>query len=193
MITKLKTLSAVAAVMLLSLLGAGNVSAAHYPKTLLRTKTTHARPATLGTRLVATGSVNPDTSSIKAISTDNHFTWIYLTPVTIIVQGGRPVTPGSIGEGDKLICQGTWVDDAWGPIYQAKRVEVIGSIGASALQEKVAAACQHIAQDGSGMASGSESDQVDGSDMSKRQGQEYVDYIDAVQSRYAALKDAKKR
>ena len=58
-----------------------------------------------------------------------------------------------IVEGDKLLCQGIWVDDAWGPIYQSKRVEIIGNVGDEGLRSRVAAACQAI-QDSSTPVSG---------------------------------------
>lgn len=170
----------------LSLLGASNVSAAPHAKNLLRTKTNNARPVAPGTRLIATGTINPDTSSIKAISTDNRFTWVHLTPATLIVQGSRHVTPGSIGEGDKLICQGSWVDDAWGPIYQATRVEVIGTVGVATLQAKVAAACQRIAQDGSGSAGSAGDEQADTSVSASPQFGALKSYSAEYDSKYAA-------
>lgn len=170
---------------------AGDVSAASHIKNAPKNKTSRARPAAQGTRLVATGTVNPDNSSIKAISADNRFTWVHLTPTTLIVQGGRCVTPGSIGEGDKLICQGTWVDDAWGPIYQAKRVEVIGTVGEVALQGKVAAACQRIAQDDSGRTGSAGNKQADTGVAESPQFGALKDYSAQWDNKYAAEETAR--
>lgn len=187
--------AAVLAMTTVPLLVAGSVSAAPHIKKVPKNKISRTQPAAQGTRLIATGAVNPDNSSIKAISADNRFTWVHLTPTTLIVQGGRRVSPGSIGEGDKLICQGSWVDDAWGPIYQAKRVEVIGGVGETALQEKVAAACQRIASSGPSASGGSGSSGADqGQDENSspvdRQKQPLQKYVSELQENMSAIAQA---
>ena len=134
----------VAAFTMLALLGIGSVGAAPVAKSTTKNKANHARSTAPGTRLFATGAVDPATSTVKAITADNRFTWIHLPADALIVQGGKNTTADAIGEGNKLSCQGKWVDDAWGPVFQAKRVEILGNIGDESLREKVAAACQAI-------------------------------------------------
>ena len=112
---------------------------------------------------------------------NNHFTWVRVQPTTLVVQAGRRVEPKSIGEGDKLLCQGTWVNDAWGPIFQAKRVEIIGRISDAGLQERVAAACQNIAHSGSSGSDGSSFSEANTGSAVDRQGQDLQDYLAALQ------------
>lgn len=191
MLPSLSHTAVVLTLTILPLIVGSSVGAASHPKLTARTKASHSRPAAQGTRLFATGAVNRDTSTVKAISADNRFTFVNLTPTTIIIQGGKSVTPDAITEGNKLLCQGIWVDDAWGPVFQAKRIEIIGSIGDIALQAKVAAACQRAAQDSSGGAGGSGFSQADDSGMVDRQKQALQDYTDAYQSKYDAQDDAR--
>lgn len=129
---------------MLALLGVGSAGAAPRATSTAKNRANHARPAAEGTRLFATGAVDPTTSSVKAITADNHFIWIHLPADALIVQGGKNTTAEAIGEGNKLSCEGKWVDDAWGPVFEAKRVEILGSIGGGDLQEKIAAACQAV-------------------------------------------------
>ena len=129
---------------ILSLLGTGNAGAVPHAKNTAKNKTNHARPAAQGTRLFTTGAVDPATSTVKAITSDNRFTWIHLSADVLIVQGGKNTTADAIGEGNKLSCQGKWGDDAWGPVFQASRIEILGNIGDASLSQKVAAACQAI-------------------------------------------------
>lgn len=181
----------VAALTMLPLLGTCSAGAAPHTKHLTKNKASHAQPVAQGTRLFATGAVDPATSSVKAVSADNRFTWVRVQPTTLIVQAGRHMEPGAITEGDKLLCQGAWVDDAWGPIFQAKRVEIIGRISDAGLQEKVAAACRSVAQSGPGGSGGSSFSQADTGGAVDRQGQDLQDYLAALQDRYDALDQAK--
>ena len=185
---------------ILSLLGTGNAGAVPHAKNTAKNKTNHARPAAQGTRLFATGAVDPATSTVKAITADNRFTWIRLTPTTLVIQGGKRITSGVIGEGDKLLCRGIWMNDAWGPVFQARQVEVIGSIGDTGLQAKVAAACQHVAQNGPAEAGGSAFSHAEagGSPPSQaddvavdQQRQDLQDYLSALNDRTSALEQAK--
>ena len=134
----------VAAFTLLSSLGTGSAGAAPHAKNTTKNKTNHAKPVAQETRLFATGTVDPATSTIKAVTTDNRFTWLHLLADASVIQGGKNSTADAIGEGNKLSCQGKWVDDAWGPVFQANRVEIMGNIGDASLRQKVAAACQAI-------------------------------------------------
>ena len=129
---------------ILTLLGTGSVNAAPHAKNAVKNKTNHAQPASQGTWLFATGTVDPVTSTVKAITADNRFTWIRLPADALVIQGGKKTTTDAIGEGNKLLCQGKWVDDAWGPVFQASRIEIMGNIGDASLSQKVAAACQAI-------------------------------------------------
>jgi len=134
----------VAASIMLASLGISNVGASPVARNPVKNKTSHAQPAAQGTRLFATGAVDPETSTLKAITSDNRFTWIHLPADVLIVQGGKNIIVDAVGEGDKLLCQGKWIDDAWGPVFQAKRVEILGNVGGGSLQEKIAAACQAV-------------------------------------------------
>ena len=133
----------IAAFAVLSPLGIGSADATPHAKNTRR-KADHLQPVAQGTRLFTTGAVNPNTASVKAITGDNRFTWIQIPANVVIVQGGKPATADAIGEGSKVSCQGKWVDDAWGPVFQASRIEILGNIGETSLQQKVAAACQAI-------------------------------------------------
>lgn len=178
------------ALTILPLLTTGEAHAAPHVKHAAKVR--HARPATQGTRLVATGSVDPNTSSVKAVSADNRFTWVQVQPTTLVVQAGKRITVGDIGEGDKLLCQGEWVDDAWGPMFRAKRVEIIGRISDAGLQEKVAVACQSASQsDGAGSA-GSGFGQTDTGARQLRQLTDLDPFVNAFQSRYDAMAEAQK-
>jgi hypothetical protein len=175
---------------ILPMLSAGSVDAASPAKHRPKSKSIHAQPATQGTRLFATGGLDPTTSSIKAVSADNHFTWMRVQPTTLVVQAGRHMEPGAITEGDKLLCQGAWVDDSWGPVFQAKRVEIIGRISEVGLQEKVAAACQSVADSGSrrsGGAGESSFGKVNTDNLVNRQAQELQDYQTSLQERSDAV------
>ncbi len=175
---------------ILPLLGSASAQAAPNAKHLARSKAGHAQAASLGTRLVATGTIDAATSSLKAVSADNHFTWVRLQPATLVVQAGRRLTPGSITKGDKLVCRGIWVDDAWGPIFEAKRVEIIGHISDAGLQEKIAAACQSVTDGGSTASGGSSFIHSDVGDT-ERQGSNQQDYPSALEDRFEALDQAK--
>ena len=179
----------VVAFTMLTLLGASSVQAASNAKHTARNRTSHAQVASPGTRMVATGTIDAATSSLKAVSADNHFTWVRVTPATLVVQAGRRLAPGSIAEGDKLLCRGGWVDDAWGPIFEAKRVEIIGHISDTGLQEKVAAACQSVT-DGGSASGGLSLSQADAGDT-ERQGSNQQDYPSALEERFEALDQAK--
>ncbi len=132
-----------AAFAMLSLLGTGSADATPHAKSTHK-KASGFQPVARETRLFTTGAVNLDTASVKAITGDNRFTWIQMPANVVIVQGGKTATVDAISEGSKLSCQGKWVDDAWGPIFQASRIEILGNIGGTSLQQKVAAACQAI-------------------------------------------------
>lgn len=133
----------IAAFAMLSAVGTGGADATPHAKNTHK-KASGFQSVARETRLFATGAVNPDTASVKAITGDNRFTWIQIPATVVIVQGGKSATADAIGEGSKLSCQGKWVDDAWGPVFQASRIEILGNIGGMILQQKVAAACQAI-------------------------------------------------
>ena len=173
---------------------AGSVSAASHVKATAHNKISQVSSPAPGTRLIATGAIDLATSSVKAISANNRFTWVRVQSTTIVVQAGRRLGPESISEGDKLLCQGAWVDDAWGPVFQAKRVEIIGRIGDVGMQEKVAAACQSVADSGSRRSGGSGElsfGKVNTDNLVNRQAQELQDYQTSLQERSDAVDQAK--
>lgn len=175
---------------ILPLLGTASTQAAPNAKHPVGNRNGHAQAASPGTRLVATGPIDTATSSLKAVSADNHFTWMRVQPATLVVQAGRRLTPGSITEGDKLLCRGAWVNDAWGPVFEAKRVEIIGHISDAGLQEKVAAACQSVTDGGSAASNGSSFSQSDAGDAQQK-GNNQQDYPSALEDRFEALDQAK--
>ena len=155
-----------------------------------------AHSTALTTRVFATGRFDAATSTIKIITNDNHFAWIVLPVNVIVVQGGKSATGEAIQEGDKLLCQGGWLDDGWGPTFQAAHVEIVGSIGDAKLQAKVAAACQAIQdssrtgsfqpEDNDNSASAASADDAKDSDLSKN-ADEIEAYNNAVAPRQAAV------